>query len=189
MKKNKGDIISIIFAVILILLILIIAFIATLQRQANEQQTPLATPTQIVVQTTPREPNVTPIGQEPLVSYSQEDQDKLMDKIIHRQTLSTNDSFAKANILSVLPDGQRSGILYQSGNITIDYTDSADMFQVEITTPDVNIAKAEANVWFRARGMTQKGICDLPLMFYINYETMIKLRNSGTRFSPLANSC
>jgi hypothetical protein len=189
MKKNKGDIVSIIFAVILILLILIIAFIATVQRQTNEQQTPLATPTRVVAQTTPREPNTTPIGQEPLVSYSQEDQDKLMEKVIHRQPLSNNDSFAKANILSALPNDTRSGILYQSENIVIDYTDSADMFQVEITTPDITNAKAEANVWFRARGMTQKGICDLPLMFYINYETMIKLRNSGTKFSPLANSC
>ena len=187
MKKNKGDLISIIFACILVLLVLTLAVISLTQRPAIEGQ-PFAVPTGIQTRITPQELPKS-VGPEPLVSYSKEDQDKLMEKIQNRQPLSNNDSFAKASILSLLPREHPSGILYQSSNITIDYTESADMFQVEINTTDIKNAKAEANIWFRARGMSQKGICDLPLMFYINYETMIKLKNSGTQFSPLANSC
>lgn len=187
MKKNKGDLISIIFACILVILVLTLAVISLTQSQPPEPPA-FVVPTAVQPRITPQE-LPPPDGAEPLVSYSKEDQDKLMEKIIHRQKLSTNDAFAKASILSLLPKEHPSGILYQSGTIIIDYTQSADMFQVEINTTDITAAKAEANIWFRARGMSQKGICDLPLMFYINYETMIKLKNSGTEFSPLANSC
>lgn len=187
MKKNKGDLISFIFGIILLIIVVITAFIAF------TNSSPKPTPNDSSESKVRLVPTLSPTpslnSNVPPVAYNEIAQDKLLDKIVNRIPLSDNDSFAKATILSTLPKENPSGILYQSDTIIIDFTSNANMFQVEILTTDIPAAKAEANVWFRARGMSQKGICDLPVLFYLNYDTMTKLRGTGTVFSPLANSC
>ncbi len=187
MKKNKGDLLSFVFGIILLIIVVLTAFIAFTNSSSKPALNDTSENKVRILPTLSPTPSLN--SHIPPVAYNEIAQDKLLDKIVNRIPLSDNDTFAKATILSTLPKENPSGILYQSDTIIIDFTNNANMFQVEILTTDISAAKAEANVWFRARGMSQKGICDLPVLFYLNSDTMTKLRGTGTIFSPLANSC
>jgi hypothetical protein len=179
MKRKKEDYFVIGLAVILVLIVFGIAFLAF--RSQPETQSPSVEPF----------PSPTPQGltTKPPVVYNPEAQDKLLEKIKSRPAISNEDFFSKAQILASLPQGETSGVLYESPTIRIDYTQSADIFQVEILTIDVQAAKDEANVWFRNKGVSQEGICNYPVQFYLNYDVAEKLKEMKGTFNPLGNSC
>ncbi len=183
-QKQKENIFIIALAGLLLIIVFWIAILAfsaepTLQPEQQIQPT-------ITITLTPTPTHETT---SPPVKYDTAAQDKLLDKFNNRQALSSNDTFAKAKILASLPPGQQSGIVYKTSNISIEYVHSPDLFQIEILTTDIAQAKAAANVWFRAQGMSQRGICDLPLLFYLNWEIANQMRGQNIQFSPLGNGC
>ncbi len=114
---------------------------------------------------------------------------KLLDLIQNRRQLSDADSTAKKNLLLQLPNGESSGNIYLSSTIRVEYVRGPDLFQVEILTTNVALAKVEAAAWFQQNGISQEGICNLPVSFYLNWDIAQKLRNSDTVFNPLPNDC
>jgi hypothetical protein len=183
MKIRKEDIISIIFGVILVLIVFFIVFILATTHQTAQL-------TQNSIQVTPSPiPSQVPEGANPPLTYDKTASNKLLDYFENRRTLSSDDTFAKANILSQLPAGQQSGVIDTTQNYSIDYEHAPDMFQVEILTPNIQDAKNEANVWFREHGLSQVGICTLPVEFYMNRAVAESLRNRNIIFSPLPNGC
>lgn len=146
----------------------------------------------VVKRATPATPTFAPVGTDnrpsPLVSTSPEEK-VLLDRFENREPLSQSDTQAVANILKILPPNEKSGIMYESGAIRIDYVASADIFQVEILTTATEQAKAEGAVWFKSRGLSQKGVCEYPVQFYLNFEIGRQLKETGTLFSPLAPGC
>lgn len=181
MKRRKEDYLLIMFAVILVTIVGIITFAAF--QQANTPQ-----PQPFVPQITPP-PTFPPRQTKPPVTYDSTAQANLLDKVLNRQQLGDNDATAKQSILALLPQGQDSGILYSSENVQIDYIHGPDLFQGEILTINIAQAKAEAVTWFLNRGMSQEGICKLPLMFYLNWNVANLLRDTHITFSPLASHC
>lgn len=123
------------------------------------------------------------------VSSSENAQERLLEKIKKRAPLSQKDRDAKTKILTLLPQGERSGVLHRSSNIIIDYTYSANIFQVEILTKDVASAKNEAVLWFKNYGMSQEGICNLPLSFYLNFDVKNSMPDEERSFDPLPPGC
>jgi hypothetical protein len=64
------------------------------------------------------------------------------------------------------------------------------VIQVELRDTNLDKAKKEALDWFDAAGFSMKGICDIPVQFYINNEIAEKLRGKkDIVFSPLAEGC
>jgi hypothetical protein len=110
------------------------------------------------------------------------------EQLQDKQPLSNSDTIAKENIIASLPDGETSGILYQSPDIIIDYTKSVDDIQVEILTTDISKAEAEAVTWFTNHGLSKEGICNMPIQFYLNFDIKQKLKTE-TSFSPLPDGC
>jgi hypothetical protein len=183
MRKSE-DIVAIIFGVVLVLIIL--GILVVLAKQTNTtKQTAGGTPTSAPVPTT----TSAPLDGKPPVYYNEKAEDKLLDAIKKKQTLSHDDVVAKANILASLPPGQQSGVIYSNSDISIEYIHSADLFQVEILTTDIQTAKNEANVWLRAQGLSQQAICTLPVEFYLNFDIANQLRQSNITFNPLGNGC
>jgi hypothetical protein len=123
----------------------------------------------------------------PPVQYNEDAQQQLVDKINHKPTLEFSDQKAKQILLASL--NNQSGIAYQSPQITIGYLKTGDFFQVEILTTNIQTAKDEANVWFRAQGLSQKGICNLPVQFFLNWNIANQLRNQNIIFNPLPQGC
>lgn len=126
---------------------------------------------------------------QPPVSYDSSNEDLLLDKIDHRTPLSNEDVSAKNAILSHLPPGEKSGVVYQTPKVIVDYTASGDLFQGEIQTVDIASAKNDAVKWFKDQGMSQEGICNLPLGFYLNIYVAEIFRGQQVTFDPLAPGC
>jgi len=114
---------------------------------------------------------------------------QLVTREEQRIPLSQSDEQAKARALTFLPVGQNYGDVYVSQNIDIYYVQSLDLFEVEIHTIDVAFAKSEAESWFKQQGMSQQGICNLPLGFYLGSEPASILQQDGYIFNPLPDGC
>jgi cytoskeletal protein RodZ len=196
MRGRKEDIVTIIFSLILIIIVFTIVLIITTFKQSPQIQnnTDINTSTNTSIEPTSASlPSPTPssqvAGANPPLSYDQTASKKLLNYFENRQILSNSDTFAKANILSLLPSGEQSGVIYQSSDISIEYVNTADIFLVEILTTNIQAAKNAANLWFQEHGVSQQGICTFPVEFYMNYDIANELRNSSIIFSPLPNGC
>ncbi len=189
MKRKKEDYFVIGLGVTLVLIIFMIAFIVSKDTKTDNGETvgiPIPTPTAIP-NSDPRPTNEA--YSNPPVLYDSAAQDKIVAYVKDRQPLSDTDRLAKAKMLALLPEAQMSGVIHETQNIRIDYTKSADVFQVEILTTDVPAAKNEANIWLRTRGLSQEAICKLPIGFYLNYDIANELRGTGYVFNPQGNGC
>jgi hypothetical protein len=84
---------------------------------------------------------------------------------------SDADRQAKTRILTLLRlQGKKSGVLFDGPIMTIEYVSSADVFQVEIHTPDLQLGKEEAVNWFENSGFSMDAICNYPVEFYPSRE-------------------
>jgi hypothetical protein len=116
-------------------------------------------------------------------------QQRLLDKVNNRQELSESDITVKNKILSSLPTGETSGTIYQTQDVTVQYIQSFNLFQAEITTTNISSAKTAATNWFINQGMSRQGLCDLPLSFYLNFSVKNQLPDNGASFNPLPEGC
>lgn len=173
-----------IILVIIVILIGIISLTQTTPPVTNKEAT-LPTPTLAATNNIPSQGVYT----NPPVTYTRDASVKLIQKEEQRTPLTDSDMQAKNNILKLLPEGQDYGTVYSSNNINIYYVQSLDLFKVEVLTINVASAKTEAENWFTNQGMSQEGVCNLPLGFYLNWDTANILRDSGFEFNPLPDGC
>lgn len=169
-----------VFAIILVVVVCIIGFMLLTGNSQTQQPTPSAIPSVI-----PNNNN----AEKPGSVFDSKAQDRLLEKVQNREALSQSDELAKNKILSLLPSGKKSGVVYQSSNIIIEYVSSANVFQVEILTKDFEKAKKEGASWLKSQGLSQEGICNYPVEFYLNYEVLNALRGSTIQFNPLTEGC
>ena len=54
---------------------------------------------------------------------------------------------------------------------------------------DVELAKRAGTDWFIKQGMSQQGICDLPLQFYLNFDIQLQKPGLKSTFNPLPTGC
>ncbi len=177
--KRKENIIILGFAGILLCIIFIIVFLAFQSGGSINQ--PSLTPTPSITST----PSLTKNN----ILFNAEAERKLLDKLIKRESLSQTDALVKTKILSILPSGKESGVVYQSSSVVIEYVAPVDQFQGQIVIHNLDQAKAEAVAWFKSQGMGIKGICDLPLNFFMNIETARYVQVNKIVFSVLPNEC
>lgn len=191
MKKTKEDIIVLGLALVLVFIILGIGYIMLFsvgRKHVEDKKNrifPTSVPTKI-----PETPTDSPNPDEetvPAVQYDQKSSDLLLERVENRPSLSDEDVQAKAKILA--PIKGESGYVYQTERVYIEYVKSADAIMVEIRTSNIDQAKSEATLWLQTQGMTQEGICNYPVQFYLNFDVAQYLRNSNITFSPLAPGC
>src|ERR1035437_8758332 len=120
----------------------------------------------------------------PHISYDPNGNKKLQEYIQDKNNVPAKNKQLKINIINSLLSG-KSGILYQSYTVEIDYVKSADAFQGMIKTTNIDLAKKEAVAWFIDHGFDQNGVCKLPLMFYLNDDVLIQLQDKNLIFNTL----
>lgn len=174
LKGRKESLLMIFFALILLSIVITIALVASNTSRPSEPIPPTPTVTPAPVQGS-------------YIFYDAKAGEKLAEKDINRQTLSPADAEAKAHILQTI--GGETGLVYQSPLVQILYVKEADLFQAEILTIDIAGAKADANIWLRQQGLSQKAICNLPVMFYLNALLRPQFQGKYIIFSPLPNGC
>jgi hypothetical protein len=56
-----------------------------------------------------------------------------------------------------------------------------------VYSPYFEAAKKEAVDWLKTQGLSQEGVCNLPLMFYVSDKTTNQ--TGGETFNPLPPGC
>ncbi len=194
-KKIKFEnILIVLIALILIIIMVVITYLNYLSQRANRKA--LKQPAQNQTQqnsTTPTfiyiPPNFQP-EKKPIIEYDPSSQNLLIEKIQNRKPLSESDKAAALKILlDFLPEDAESGTIYTSPNMRIDYNGTLNIFEVEIKTTNISLAKEEAVQWFLNRGFSQDAICNYPLEFILNWDIRNELGDSNIIFSTLAPNC
>lgn len=178
MRGHKQDYFVILLAGILLIIVFVIVYVAF--TQSTTSRTKISSP---VPSPTETQSNNLPV----LYDYSAED--RLAKTIQTRPSLSPEDTQAKTAMLNTILKGFNSGVLYETDDIRIEYVQSANLFMGEIKTTNIVKAKAEAGTFFLNNGLSQQGICKLPLMFYLDPLVSQSLQGQNVIFSPLPNGC
>jgi hypothetical protein len=108
-------------------------------------------------------------------------------RIITRSELSSTDLQVKEKLLKSLAG--KSGIITTEAGFQIEYVKSADSFMVEVTQKDPELGKKEAEKYFLDVGLSQEGICTLPVVFYLSSSLQKELLDSGKMFNPVPTGC
>lgn len=105
-------------------------------------------------------------------------------------SLSQSDELARENILNKYLNGtNQSGIVYKSTSVQVEYIADANIFQAEILTKNVYAAKVETEYWFHKQGLSQAGLCKLPLIFYLSLPVKESLPTNGSNVNLLPDGC
>lgn len=107
-----------------------------------------------------------------------------------RPGLSQKDKKAKEKIIAPLSKVKnKSGYLVQTSWYNIEYVSNADEFFVEIKDTNTQFGKYWATMWFKLNGISDEGLCKLPVVFYPNWHIARQIKNLNIEFNPLADTC
>ncbi len=131
-------------------------------------------------------PQISIQPKQPPIPYYSQGQEKLLDYIQNRRKLIPSDQQTRNHLIQMAGN---SGLINTTNDYQLTYIQAADAFMGEIRTPDVVTAKQEINSWLESQGMSQEGICYLPLSLYIS-PALSKVGMIGViPFSPLPLGC
>ena len=119
----------------------------------------------------------------PPVTYEKESTDRMLDLVDNRRDLSPSDMNVKEKLKKLLKTPKTTN------TYTIEYVSNPDEFMVEILTIDMNTAKEESVAWLKSQGLSEQGVCNLPVVYYLNYNVAQNLRDMNVKFNPLAPGC
>lgn len=177
MNKEKTVLVIIISVVAVLGFIVVMSLIIV-----GPSQKKVVTPPPVVLS------SPTPVSSAPvIISYDNQKRDQLVDKIAGKKVLSSQDKHIKSQVLAAL-DG-KSGVVDSEEGYTIIYLKAPDIFQVEISTINYQIAKEKATEWFKLQGFSFSGICNLPVQFYLSAQVKYKLKDKDINFNPLPEGC
>lgn len=126
----------------------------------------------------------------PLVNNNARMTGRWLRTVKERPALTSKDKEAKAKIISPLSTVKnKSGYLVETKDYKIEYVSNADEFFVEILTPNTQYAKYWATMWFKSKGVSEDGICKLPVVYYPNLGVANKIKDLNIEFNPLADNC
>lgn len=164
--------------VVIVLLILIIFMVVLLQfRRASE---PVSTPVPSAGITQPT-PNPS------IPAYNPTGLEKDFQRISSKKELALTDREIRDQLIQTL--GNKSGVLDETEQYRIEYVKSPNSFMVEILDKSTEEAKLRAIEWFGSKGISDQGICNLPVVFYLSFEIEKQLREQGQSFDPTIALC
>jgi len=186
MKINKQEVVllsSIIIAVIILILVIIFSLIKSVSPHLFKIN---IFPTPTIVQIN-NSSSSTPLSSPVKYNYNEVSQSKLIEMLLHPPLLAPNDALIKNRFITSL--NGHAGDLYATTNVTVSYLPSVKEFEGEIKTINIDLAKKEAVDWLKSKGMSQDGICHLPLEFFLNTFVARDPHVQGITFDTLPPGC
>ncbi len=174
--SRKRDYMFIIFAVVLVVIFIILAIISTFSEIG-----PKAKITPQIPVTSKEAPETAP-----RIKYKSGSLGKSLIKLTSRIPLSPDDQATKEKLINIA--SRNSGFINKTSNYSIDYVRSIDDIEVEILTTNISLAKTEATSYLKEQGLSNQGMCNLPVRFYLNY-VVTKELPENTVFNPLPSDC
>lgn len=114
--------------------------------------------------------------------------DKLLEIVEKRPTpVLFSDKASKEKILA--PLNNSSGIIFSNENYRLEYYKSPNSFEAKINTKNVASAKEEVIQYLKGRGLSEDGICKLPLLFTLSVDVSKYIISQRIEFSPIPSFC
>lgn len=133
-------------------------------------------------------PSLPPSSQDiPPAAYEPAKLNQDYQRIINRQPVSSSDQTVRTNLINSVAN--QTGILEQSNDFIIEYVKAPDAFMIQILTDDTESAKTAAQNWFKQQGLSDSGICNLPIVFYLSRSVSASLVNRNMQFDPIPKGC
>lgn len=174
--------ISCILGIIIFLGIIILSVVS------KEDQPTAPTPTGTITQTRGLIPTTEQKQKTPDIQYSQDGTDVLIETAKNRPTPSIpSDREVRATLVASVNGA--SGIVYQSPLVKISYVKTPDDFESEIFGDNIAASKEDAVTWLKSKGLTEEGICKLPIFFYLSPQTRSEIKKTGETFNPIPDFC
>ncbi len=176
------------FIAFLFIVVFILSLTARKSTQNNFTNPNLPTPTLILPpnSTNNGQPITPTLTSTPNINYL--NQDKLHELVTNKQLLSSDQNKIKQNLVNqALPNPDFN--LTATNDFSIDYIQALDEFQVEILTTDYKTAENEAVQYFRAQGLSDNSICNLPVMFYLSYDVTQQLKGQNVSVNSIPDFC
>jgi hypothetical protein len=109
------------------------------------------------------------------------------ERISSRQPLSSEDQAIKTRLLT--PLNSRSGIITTTPQFQLEYVQSPDLFMVEVRSTNPITGKNAAENYLKNQGLSNSGICNLPVVFYLSQQVQNDLISKGQTFNPIPTGC
>ncbi len=114
--------------------------------------------------------------------------DKLVDIAKRRPTPNQpSDLTIRSSLIGAL--NNQSGTILDTQTYRLEYLKSPNSFEVEIKTTEISRAKNEVIDFLKSKGLTEDGICKLPLMFYLSFDVSKSIGNESESFKPIPDFC
>lgn len=185
MKRLSFKIIFFFIIIIIVILTIVLNILDNIKTyQATKKSTP--SPTSIPRKNIPTStPPYYPAQSQtrPPIMYQAGSTDRVVDKINNRKILSTQDKNLRDELV------KKGDTIFVNNTWTLYYISSLDYFLAEITTDGVAQAKSDVMVWLENQGFTKQGICNLPLIFFINSDISNVLQEQQMIFDPIPEGC
>lgn len=123
----------------------------------------------------------------PPVAYEKVSTQKMLNIVEAKPKLSLSDEIAKQKILDQI--GNKNGILVGNNDYSLEYVLSAGSFLVEIKNPSIDFSKQKAINYLKSAGLSENGICNLPLVFYLNPSVAQEYGKEKKEFIPIPDFC
>jgi len=173
--KFGQKIFYIVTGVIVILIISVILALSTTNKSTKPNTTaPIPTPF---------------VGEavKPVVNYDEGSLQKSAERIKNPGELSQQDKQVRKSLLDRV--GNKSGILFEYSTFRITYMQTFDFFESEILTTNVSQAKSDTLAWLKQQGLSENGVCHLPLTFFLNNDVAKKITDPFVSFNPNPDGC
>lgn len=128
-----------------------------------------------------------PSPQIPEIAYSPDQLEQDYERIINKQPLSQSDSQIRTRLIASL--NNQSGYLEETSEYRIEYVKAPNLFMVEILSNDAAQAKEASLNWFKEQGLSDSGICNLPVSIYLSSEVSQSFSSQNQKFDPIPEEC
>ncbi len=120
-------------------------------------------------------------------AYKPGDLKKDTDRITQKGELSIGDQKVRANLLQSV--NRSNGVIETTNQFQIEYVPTPNLFMVELRGNNAPQSKLAAEQYFKSQGLSNYGICSLPVVFYLNQQLQNGLIASGQTFNPVPEGC
>lgn len=121
---------------------------------------------------------------EPAMNYEDGSTKKMLNSVEKRKPLSEADKKIRDAITNDMQNP-----LSETDAYLLEYLSEPDQFMVEIRSTDIDGTKNQVKQWFNSQGISDEGICKLPVVFYMNPTAAEAYRNKNVEFNPLPIGC
>ncbi len=164
---------TLIFLSVLIMIAIIVGMLASYNNKDLSNITPPPLPSPVISMTTPTLP-------------PQQSIESLVNRVNNKKPLDTSDDTIRKSLIT---KANQNGLVIHTNDYNINYSKDANVFQIELLTQDITPAITKAISWFRDLGMSNQGMCNLPLIIYRDPKAFNPNLKAGMEFYSLPFTC